>query len=120
MCTVSMVMDHYTDHWKKYVVPSIWVSPPVTQPPLPDTHTIPLTVPTTIQWQPLSSPPTREEFDALKREVEFMKGLLIRAKIYDEETNQRDCETEEKMALVRRIAELVGVDLNDILGKPKA
>jgi hypothetical protein len=57
------------------------------------------------------SPVNREEFDALKRDVEEMKALLKRAKEYDERT----CENAEKVALIRKVAKLVGVDLREVL-----
>lgn len=84
MCTVSMI----SDDWNKRVGPTQILSLMRTE-----------------------SGPTREEFEALKQEVEALKGLLKAAKIYDEQTGQPDCETDEKMALLRQIAEKVGVDL---------
>ncbi|VDM10415.1 unnamed protein product [Wuchereria bancrofti] len=57
---------------------------------------------------------TKQEFEQLKKEVEDMKKLLIRAKEYDEKTGQPDCEMEEKVALLKKVAELVGVDLSEI------
>jgi hypothetical protein len=65
----------------------------------------------------LPSPPTRAEFDQLKREVEMLKDLLQRAKAYDEANNEPSCETEEKVALLKAVAKMVGVDLEDVLGK---
>lgn len=58
------------------------------------------------------------EFDQLKKEVIEMKELLRKAKIYDEENNEPDCEIETKMNFLREIAKLVGVELDDVL-KPK-
>jgi hypothetical protein len=63
------------------------------------------------------APVSREEFDILKREVEMMKDLLQRAKAYDEKNNEPDCEVEEKVALLKAVAKMVGVDLSDVLGK---
>lgn len=60
---------------------------------------------------------SRADFDALKREVEEMKKLLLRAKKYDEETGQPDCEMEDKVALLKKVAQLVGVDLSEVFGK---
>jgi hypothetical protein len=60
--------------------------------------------------------PTRAEFDALKAEMEQLKKLLIAAKEYDTATGQADCEVEEKVAILKRFAELVGVDLKDVFG----
>lgn len=63
--------------------------------------------------------PTQAEFDALKKEVETMKQLLIKAKMYDEQTGQKDCEMEEKVALLKKVAELVGIDLKEVFGDKK-
>jgi Asp-tRNA(Asn)/Glu-tRNA(Gln) amidotransferase C subunit len=61
---------------------------------------------------------TRKEFDKLKKEVEEMMALLKRAKIYDEQNNEPNCELEDKMKKIREIAKLVGLDIDEIL-KPK-
>ncbi len=60
---------------------------------------------------------TREEFNALKREVETMKELMKRAKVYDEENNEPYCEMDEKVALLKKMAEFVGVNLDEIFKK---
>lgn len=98
MCTVSMIGDHYGDKWRDRW-PIGWPN----QSPIPS-------------YIPLSSPISREEFDALKREVEEMKKLLIRAKKYDEDNGEPDCEMDEKVALLKRVAEAVGVDLSEVFG----
>lgn len=93
MCTVSMVMDHYRDKW------------------------YPTTLPTTDLLQvPFVSPVSRQEFDQLKRDVDEMKALLRRAKQYDVDNGEPDCEMDEKVALVRKVADAVGVDLSDLFG----
>ncbi len=66
-------------------------------------------------WGNFSSPITRMEFEALKREVELLKGLLAAAKVYDWENNEPDCETDEKMKRLKEIAEIVGIDLDEVL-----
>ena len=60
---------------------------------------------------------TRAEFDALKQDIEELKKMLVAAKSYDEATNQPDCEMESKVALIKKLAEIVGVDLGDVFGK---
>jgi hypothetical protein len=60
---------------------------------------------------------SREEFEALKKDVEELKRLLINAKELDEITGQPDCEMEEKVELIKRIAKEVGVDLEEVFGK---
>lgn len=98
MCVVSMVGDVYRDTFpQRYpnVVPEVG----------PQSTPIVVNVPI-----------TREEFEALKRDVEQMKALLLAAKRYDEEHGEPDCEMDEKVALLKRVAELVGVDLTEVFG----
>lgn len=59
---------------------------------------------------------TREEFDALRKEMEELKILLLAAKRFDEATGQPDCEMDEKVDLIKRVAEIVGVDLEEVFG----
>lgn len=59
---------------------------------------------------------SREEFDALRKEVEELKILVLAAKRFDESTDQPDCEMDEKIALLRQIAEMVGVDVDEVFG----
>lgn len=63
---------------------------------------------------------SRAEFDALKKEVEHMKQLLIKAKLYDESSNEPNCEMEEKVDMLRKIAAAVGVDPNDVFGDKRS
>ena len=68
------------------------------------------------QWQGEIAPAvTRVEFDALKREVEALKNLLPAVQEYDKATGQEDCEHADKVTLVKKLAELVGVDLSEVL-----
>lgn len=59
---------------------------------------------------------TRAEFEALRQDVEMLKAVLIAAKKVDAETGQADCEREAKVALLRQIAEAVGVSLDEAFG----
>jgi hypothetical protein len=90
MCAVSAVGDHYSDKWQQFDLQRIFTYAP-NQPTI-----------------------SREEFDALRRDVEEMKALLKRAKEYDERTGQPNCEMEDKVALLRKVAKAVGVDLSNI------
>jgi len=92
MCVVSMVLDHYRDKWEEQGIRSIdWTGGGPTQ----------------LQFDQL-----KLEVEELRKEVLNMKELLKKAKIYDEENGQPDCEMEEKLELVRKVAEIVGVDLD--------
>lgn len=90
MCVVSMVGDY----WSKRTLPEQF----------PDyTRII------------SSGEVSRVEFEALKKSVEELKQLLIAAQKYDEAQGEPHCEHEEKIALIKKIAELVGVDLKGVL-----
>lgn len=67
-------------------------------------------------FQPPYVPPqiSREDFEALKREVEELKKLLEAAKAFDKATGQHHCEMDEKVKLIKEIAKIVGVDLGDV------
>lgn len=108
MCVVSMIGDYYKDRFQQpsyYPGLQPYVQPYLTQPS------------TTIQQFQLPNI-TREEFDSLKKEVLEMKELLKRAKIYDEKNGEPECEVEDKVELLRKVAKLVGISLDDVL-KPK-
>ena len=95
-----MIGDHFGDKWEPFRQPT---------PNTPDN-------PFFVNWP--TPGPTQAEFDALKKEVTDMKELLKRAKIYDEKNNEPNCEIEDKMDFLRKVAALVGVDLDDVF-KPK-
>lgn len=95
MCTVSNVGDYWNKQWPDR---HPWVDPYIQPGPIP-----------------LNIGPTREEFEALKKEMEALKELLKAAKKFDEETNQPHCEHEDKVAIIKKMAEIVGVDLKDVL-----
>lgn len=78
-----------------------WIQPYVPPSPIP----IPASIPGV----------SKEEFDRLKQEVVELRKLLAAAKAFDAATGQPDCEVDEKVALIKRIAEFVGVDLGDVL-----
>lgn len=88
MCTVSMVGDGWRDQF-----PKRWpaVVPYSTQPAI-----------------------SRQEFDALKQEMEQLKLLIAAAKKFDEATGQPNCEMQEKVAMIKAIAKMVGVDMSDV------
>lgn len=99
MCIVSNIGDGWRDTFPERYP---WMQPYVQ--PLPLTP-IPVSIPGV----------SKEEFDRLKREVEELRKLLSAAKAFDAATGQPNCEVDEKVALIKRIAEYVGVDLRDVL-----
>lgn len=60
-----------------------------------------------------------EKYDELKKTVEEMKELLIKEKLYDERNNEPDCPMEEKVELIKRVARMVGVDLDEVYASHK-
>lgn len=96
MCVVSMIGDHYQDKWKPFDTPG-W-------PPVPYKS-----------W-PEISPVSRQEFEALQREVKEMIALLKRAQEYDAKNNEPHCETDSKMDFLRKVAKSVGIDLDKAMG----
>lgn len=99
-----MIGDHYKDYLPKKhnnIDPSFWEYVTVTPRP---TAIVPPAV-------------SKEEFDALKKDVEEMKELLKRAIKYDEENNEPHCEVDEKVEFIKKLAEYIGVDLTDVLPK---
>jgi hypothetical protein len=97
MCASSMVGDFYGDKWRQTPALHPFLYPSA----LSDPHI------------------GRAEFEALKREVADMKELLKRAIDYDRRTGQADCEVDDKMDLLRRVAMLVGVNIDDVIGGQK-
>lgn len=102
MCAISMVMETQTGIWRDRY-PGLGIPVPQTLPPFP-----------TDPFMTFPPPITRQEFDALKREMEDLKKHLIAAKKYDEQSGQKDCEMADKVVLIKRIALLVGVDIADL------
>ena len=113
MCAVSNIGDYYRDNLPgRYP----WIQPMVPSPttyPLPYSPPNPLKKYEDVHWAD-SGAPTREEFDKLKKEVEELKELLKAAKKFDENTGQPHCENDEKVELIKRIANLVGVDMKGV------
>jgi hypothetical protein len=99
MCIVSNVGDYFRENLpKQYPYIGPWTDP------MPGIHSWPVAA------------PTKEEFDALKKQVEALKKLLEAAKIYDEVANEPDCSVDEKVEFIKRVADFVGVDLEDVFG----
>lgn len=98
MCVVSYVGDYWRDTFPQRhpTIAPMWIG---------GTTNIPVTIGPNV---------TREEFEALRRDVLELKELLKAAKKFDEATGQPDCETDSKVALIKKLAELVGVDMGEI------
>lgn len=106
MCLVSGVGDNYAK-----VFPKTW---PAAFPLLPDS----------VQNRPISYTVNKVEFDKLVSRVDCLEKLidivdqmkldLEKAKQQDIDNGEPDCEMEDKVDLLKKIAKLVGVDLSSI------
>lgn len=111
MCVVSMVGDFYNDRWKDDFPPKR------SFPSFPGTFVLQYATQNELNDLREMLKEHMEAFSALKKEVEDCKELLMRAKKYDVDNNEPDCEIEDKVALIKKVAELVGVNMNDVFGK---
>lgn len=84
MCVYSMISDHHTEKWTKDNQPLVPLSP---------------------------NRLTEQEIVDFRRDVGELKKLLERAKEYDKQNSQPDCELESKKKILREIAEKMGVPL---------
>lgn len=101
MCAVSMIADDWSKRHRPRIDP--WINPNP--------------APTTPAWGtilPMLPQVSRQEFDELKKEVEKLREDLIKAKKQDEAEGNPDCEMEEKIEFLRKVADFVGVPLEDI------
>lgn len=57
---------------------------------------------------------TAEEFAKLKQSVEEIKTLLLAAKKYDEAMGEPECHMDEKVALIKKLAEIVMVNMDEV------
>ncbi len=97
MCVVSMVSSDWQNNRWPTIQPQQW--------PNPLLNTYPGGLVPEI---------SRQEFDTLKQEIEELKKLLVAAKAYDKATGQPDCEMDSKVALIKGIANALGVDLGNV------
>lgn len=93
MCVVSMISDGYLG------------------------NTFPQWPKMTVYPSQITEYVSKRDFDKLQAEVQELKKLLLAAKEYDEKTGQPDCEQEEKVDLIKKIAKLVGVDMEEVFGQ---
>lgn len=98
MCMVSAVMTDFTDRWPNQL-------PMLPPNPIPGWTALPQT------------PVSREEFDQLRKEVSELKQVLEAALKFDLNTGQPDCENKEKLDKLRKIADIVGISLDDLFPK---
>lgn len=100
MCVYSAIGDYFRDRAPKRY-PFVPWEDPMPNWPLPLTPT----------------GPSQAEFDQLKKEMEELKELLKAAQKFDKNTGHPDCEVDDKVEFIRKAAEYVGVDVDEVFGK---
>lgn len=96
MCAVSNVGDHFSQQWPGAAGGGTGVSQAAVLGTL------------------FPQGPTRAEFDDLRKTVLDMKEQLLKAKEEDIKNGEPDCEMEEKVKLLKAVAEAVGVSLDEV------
>ncbi len=91
MCVVSMVMDHQHHWWEQRPIPQ------PTYPPVQPNYPIVF---------PLPAPQITQQ------ELDEFRSLLERARQYDKEHNEPECELDEKKQKLRDLAKQLGVEIN--------
>ena len=96
MCVVSNVIDRYYDYWR---VPNLPTTP----------------YPYTWPWEDKNPPnrvgswPPRTEPRITEKEIKEFKELLEKARKWDEEHNEPDCESDDKINALLDLADELGV-----------
>jgi predicted RNase H-like HicB family nuclease len=105
MCSVSFIGDHYGKKWGEYI-----------QPLQPTTYQFPVAHPSQAEFDELKARVEAQgiTIDELRRDLENAVELLKRAKAYDDATGQPDCEKDERVAVVKQVARIMGVDLGEV------
>lgn len=104
MCVMSMVLDHAADKWDQWVPK--W--PPYK--PAPE-------LPPMAPLEPFPLPPKEPARFPTQEELEDFRRLYERAKKYDADNNEPNCETDEKKRRVKELADKLGVNI-DFIDEP--
>jgi hypothetical protein len=100
MCVVSNIGDQWTrklpDIWPKQ-----WPQPGVYPQPWEYSKQFPPPIP-------------YKQYEALRKELEEMKRQLQEARAQDIANNEPNCEQEDKVALLRKVAKIMNIDLGDV------
>lgn len=92
MCVVSMVADHYDKKWGQNF-PSI----------------------NNESANSLRINMLQGQLEQLRKEFEEFKELWKKAAEYDKQHNQPHCEQEEKLKILRKVAEVLDINIDDVL-----
>jgi len=116
MCVTSMIGDHYGQKWPQQYPSQPW-TPPVS--PFYPQPTEDSKVRISRELDEMHKVQKDREFQELKKDVQEMKELLKKAKAYDIDNGEPECELEEKYELIRKVAKYVEVEIEDVIGAGK-
>lgn len=120
MCTVSNVGDYWRDR-----LPNThpWVVP-YNPNPIPGINPSPMPGINPGMIDPLNNrtvivqtiPPevSKADIEALRNELEELKKLLKAAMKFDQATGQSECHMDAKVQMIKDVAKLVGVDMDEV------
>lgn len=57
-----------------------------------------------------------KQLEEMRRDMEELKKLLKAAIEYNKKVGEPHCENDEKIALIKQVADALGVDLTDVFG----
>ncbi len=107
MCTYSAIADNFrrTAPERHPWIPPVIINPhDVTKRDVENNNFV--------YTEPLA---TKQDIADLRKEMLALKDILKAALKFDEETGQKDCEQEDKIRMIRELAEMVGVDMEDCM-----
>ena len=111
MCAVSFIGDDWRRRRGRDYEPWIWPHPSIPNEPVFPPDFYPPQKEITL---PNNKKVTREEFNALKKEIEELKEELEKARQQDVDNGEPDCEMDDKVRLIKELAKLVGIDMQGI------
>ena len=125
MRVVSFIGDSYRDRFPQRwpeVVPWVnWPKPLVPEVPDPADEYHVIKIPKTPgpagppgEQGPAGEGPDPKRLEELEKEVRELRELLLKAKKFDEETGQPECEMDEKVAFIKNLADMLGVDMSEV------
>lgn len=106
MCVVSMVSDHQINKWGEWINQENLYTPIIVK--NVDTKQL------EVKIENLTA-----QFEELRRDFTDFKKLVLRAIDYDERNNEPECEVEDKVRLIKEMANHLGIDVSDIWSKDK-
>lgn len=117
MCVVSMIADGYRDRWLPGSPYRPWEWPNGGWYPRPEKEVDLKELEKMLKPKEKDEEEgiSREEYEALREELEELKLLIKAAKRFDEKTGQPDCESAEKTEFLKKMGEILDVDMSDVL-----